>query len=121
MYSSSVYSCHLYLISSTSVVFTISVLYHAHPYTKCFFHISSFQEEMASLSHSIILLYFFALLIEEGPLVSPCYSLELSIQLSIFPFIPCFSFLLISVTHSCQTLCDPWTAAYQDSLSITSS
>ena len=64
----------------------ISVLYHAHPYMKCFFHISSFQEEMASLSHSIILLYFFALLIEEGPLLSPCYSLELGIQLSVsFP------------------------------------
>ena len=64
----------------------ISVLYHAHPYMKCFFHISSFQEEMAILSHSIILLYFFALLIEEGPLLSPCYSLELGIQLSVsFP------------------------------------
>ena len=106
MYSS-VYSYHLYLISSTSVVFTISVLYHAHPYMKCFFHISSFQEEMASLSHSIVLLSFFALLNEKGPLISPCYSLELGIHLSMsFPLSLASLFCSFrSLSH--VRLCDP--------------
>ena len=40
---------------------------------------SSLLEEVSSLSYSAVFLYFFALFIEEG---SPCYSLELCIQLS---------------------------------------
>ena len=43
--------------------------------------ISNFLEEISSLSHSIVFLYFFALITEEGFLISPCYSLELCIQL----------------------------------------
>ena len=39
--------------------------------------ISNILEEIANLSHSILFLYFFALIIEEGFLISPCYSLEL--------------------------------------------
>ena len=39
--------------------------------------ISSFLEEISSLSHSFVFLYFFALITEEGFLISPCYSLEL--------------------------------------------
>ena len=42
--------------------------------------ISNFLEEISSLSHSIISLYFFTLITEEGFLISPCYSLELCIQ-----------------------------------------
>ena len=45
---------------------------------KCSLGISNFLEEISSLSHSIVFLYFFALFIEEGLLISPCYSLELS-------------------------------------------
>ena len=45
--------------------------------------ISNFLEEISSLSHSIVFLYFFALITEEGFLISPCYSLELCIQMSI--------------------------------------
>ena len=41
------------------------------------FDISSSLEEISSLSHSIVSLYFFALITEEGFLVSACYSLEL--------------------------------------------
>ena len=52
---------------------------------KCSFDISSFLEEISSLSPSVVFLYFFALFIEEGRLVSPCLSLELSIQLGV-PF-----------------------------------
>ena len=42
--------------------------------------ISNFLEEISSLSHSIVFLYFFALITEEGFLISPCYSLELCIK-----------------------------------------
>ena len=38
----------------------------AHPYMKCSFDISNFLEEISSLSHSIVFLYFFVLFIEEG-------------------------------------------------------
>ena len=44
---------------------------------KCSFGISDFLEEISSLSHSVVFLYFFALITEEGFLISPCYSLEL--------------------------------------------
>ena len=45
--------------------------------------ISNFLEEISSLSNSIVFLYFFALISEEGFLISPCYSLELCIQMGI--------------------------------------
>jgi len=41
---------------------------------KCSLGISNFLEEISSLSHSIVFLYFFALIAEEGFLISPCYS-----------------------------------------------
>jgi len=44
---------------------------------KCSLGISNFLEEISSLSHSIVFLYFFALITEEDLLISPCYSLEL--------------------------------------------
>ena len=44
---------------------------------KCSLGISNFLEEISSLSHSIVFLSFFALITEEGFLISPCYSLEL--------------------------------------------
>ena len=43
--------------------------------------LSNFLEEISSLTHSIVFLYFFALSIYEGLLMFPCYSLELFIQL----------------------------------------
>ena len=49
---------------------------------KCSLGISNSFEEIASLSHSIRFLYFFALITEEGFLISTCYSLELYIQSS---------------------------------------
>ena len=45
--------------------------------------ISNFLEEISSLSHFIVFLYLFALIAEEGFLISPCYSLELCIQMGI--------------------------------------
>ena len=50
---------------------------------KCSLGISDFLEEISSLSHSVVFLYFFALIAEEGFLISPCYSLELCIQMFI--------------------------------------
>ena len=59
--------------------------------------ISNFLEEISNLSHSIVFLYFFAVITEEGFLISPCYSLELCIQMGIsflFSFAFCFSSFL---------------------------
>ena len=57
--------------------------------------ISNFLEGISSLSHSVIFLYFFALIAEEGFLISPCYSLELCIQMGIaFVFPVALTFLL---------------------------
>ena len=53
--------------------------------------VSSFLEEISSLSYSIVFLYFFALIAEEGFLISPSYSLELCIQMDIY-FLFCFAF-----------------------------
>ena len=44
---------------------------------------SNFLEEISSLSHSVVFLYFFALIAEEGFLISSCYSLELCIKMFI--------------------------------------
>ena len=62
---------------------------------KCSLGISDFFEEISSLSHSIVLLYFFTLFMWECFLISPCYCLELCNQLGMpFPF-P-FAFLFSS-------------------------
>ena len=52
---------------------------------------SNFLEEISSLSHFIVFLYFFALITEEGILISPCYSLEICIQMGV-PFLFSFAF-----------------------------
>ena len=41
---------------------------------KCFLGITNFLKEISGLSHSIVFLYFFALITEESFLVSPLYS-----------------------------------------------
>ena len=63
---------------------------------KCSLGISNFLEQISSLSHSVVFLYFFALIVEEGFLISPCYSLELCIRMLISPFLLCFSLLFFS-------------------------
>ena len=59
---------------------------------KCSRRISNFPEEISSLSYSVVFLYFFAFITEEGSLISPCYSLEVKSE---------------SESESCLTLCDP--------------
>ena len=65
------------------------------------------------LSHSIIFLYFFAFITEESLLISPCYSLELCIQMGVSFFfwgmvlIPvCCIMSLTSIHSSSSTLSD---------------
>ena len=59
--------------------------------------ISSFLEEIVSLFHSVVFLCFFALIAEEGFLISPCYSLELCTEMGItFLFSFAFASLLFS-------------------------
>ena len=75
---------------------------------------SSFLEEISILSHSTVFLYFFALITEEGFLISPCFSVELCIQMGIsflffFAFSVC-SQLIVSppqttVSLFCLILC----------------
>ena len=45
---------------------------------KCSLGISNFLEEISSLSYSVVFIYFFALITEEGFLISPCYSSNLT-------------------------------------------
>ena len=89
---SSVYSCHLFLYLLLLLGPYLSVLYWAHLCMKWFLGISNFPEEISRLSHSVVFLSFFALIAEEGFVISPCYSLELCIQ------------MLISFCFSCACL-----------------
>ena len=84
LYSSSVYSYHLILIYSASV--------RSIPFLSFIVPIFAWNVPMVSLiflKRSLVFLvlffslYFFALITEEGFLNSPCYSLELCIQMGI--------------------------------------
>ena len=97
LYSSSVYSCHLFLISSASV--------ESIPFLSFIEPIFAWNVPLVSLiflkrslvSHSVLFLYFFALITEEGFLISPCCSLELCIQMGIsFSHLPLTSLLFSS-------------------------
>ena len=92
LYSSSVYSCHL-LISSASVR-SIPFLSFIEPIFAWNVPMVSliFLEEISSPSHSVVFLYFFAFITEEGFLVSSCYSLELCIQMLYLSFSPLLFF-----------------------------
>ena len=80
-----------------------SVLYCAHLCMKSSLGMSNFLEEISSISHSIVFLYFFALITEEGFLISPCYSLEFCIQMGISFF---FSFGSLLFTAICKASTD---------------
>ena len=94
MYSSSVYSCHLFLKPSASVR-SIPFLSLIEPTFAWNVPLVSliFLKRPLVFPYSIIFLYFFALITEEGFLISPCYSLELCIQTGVsFLFSFAFSF-----------------------------
>ena len=52
---------------------------------KCSLGISNFLQEISSLSHSVVFLYFCALITEECFLISHCYYMELFIQMEELP------------------------------------
>ena len=60
---------------------------------KCSLGISNFLEEISSLSHSIVFLYFFALIIEEGFLISLLFFRTLHSNGYIYPLLLCLSLL----------------------------
>src|SRR5574337_130309 len=66
--------------------------------------ISNFLEEISSLSHSVVF-HFVALIAEEGFLISPCYSLELCLQMGIF-FLFSFAFHFPSFHSYCKAFSD---------------
>ena len=72
---------------------------------RCSPGISNFLDEISSFSYSIVFLYFFALIAEEGFLISPFYSLELCIQRGIsflFSFVFRFSSFLSYLYWECN-------------------
>ena len=92
LYSSSVCSCHLFLISSASVR-SIPFLSFIEPIFAWNVPLISLIFLKRSLVFPILLFsYFFALITEEGFLISPCYFLELCIQI-------CISLLFSFVFH----------------------
>ena len=112
LYSSSVYFCYLFLISSASVR-SISFLYFIVSIIawKYSLGISNFPEEISTLPHSIVFLYFLALITEEGFLISPCYWL---CDLERLTLISETTFCCLNAAasaakslQSCLTLCNP--------------
>ena len=99
LYSSSVYSCHFFLVSSALSISFLSFIFCM----KCSLGISNFLEEISSLSHFIVFLYLFALIIEKGFLISPCYSLKLCIQMGI-SFLSSVAFGLYPANKCCTFL-----------------
>ena len=100
---SSVYSCHPFLIFSTSVRFIPFLSFIVPIFAYFSFHVSNFLREIDNLSHSIVFLYFFSLITYEGFLISPYYSLELCIHMDItflFSFAFHFSFSAICKASS---------------------
>ena len=73
-YGSSMFSCHLFLISSASLRSIRFLSFTVPVFAWKVLLVSNFLEEISSLSHSIVFLYFFVLFTKEGFLISPCYS-----------------------------------------------
>ena len=99
LYNSSVYSCHIFLISSAYVKSIPFLSFIVPIFMKWSLGISNLLEEISSLSHPIVFFCFFALITEEGFLISPRYSMELCIRVkggSTFPFLICLSLLFFS-------------------------
>ena len=72
---------------------------------KCSPGISNFLEEISSLSHLIVFLYFLALITEEGFLISPCYSWNSEFKSVYLSFSPLF-FASLLFTAMCKAFSD---------------
>ena len=111
LYSSSVYSFHLFLISSASVrsMSFLSFIVSIFAWNDSSLGICNFPEEISGLSHCIVFLYLFTLITEEGFLISPCYFLELCIQMGIsFLFSLLFASLLLTALGLLSFLRQPF-------------
>ena len=98
----------LCIIATSSYYFPLLLgPYHFCPHLCmiCSLSISNFLEEISRLSHSIVFLYFFALIPEEGFLISPCYSLGLCIQMGI-SFLCSFAFHFFFFSAICKASSD---------------
>ena len=71
------------------------VLYCAHLCMKCSLGISNFLEEISGFSHSFVFLYFFALIAEEGFLMSPSILWNSAFKWVYFSFFFSHCFLLL--------------------------
>ena len=109
LYSSHVYPCHL-LISSASVRSIPFLSFIVPIFARNVSLVSLiFLKDLYSLSHSIVFLYFFALITEEGFLIAPCSSLELCIQMSIsFLFSFAFTFSSFLILPLCMSFSWGW-------------
>ena len=105
VYSSSVHSSHVFLISSASVR-SVPFLPFIEPIFAWIVPLVSL-EEICSVSHSIVSLYFFALITEEIFLISPCYSLESCIQTGI-SFLSSLLFASLLFTAICKASSDSY-------------
>ena len=97
LYSSSVYSCHLFLISSASFRSLPFLFFWTHLCMKCSLGISNFLEELSSLSHCFPF-YCFSLFLCTGHWERFSYLFllffgTLHSDAYIFPFLLCFSLL----------------------------
>ena len=72
---------------------------------KCSLGIFNFLEKTSSLSHSIVFLYFFALITDKGFLIFSFYSLELCIQMVYLSFYP-LPFASLLFTAICKASSD---------------
>ena len=136
LYSFSVYSCHLFLISSASVRSLPSILYRAHLCMLCSLGISNFLEEISSLSHSIVSLflcivhlrrlsYFFLLfsgilhsvryIFPLSPWLLPLFFSQIFVkppQTTTLPFLYFFFLGMVLITASCTML---WNSIHSSS------
>ena len=106
LYSSSVYSYHLFLISSASISpyhFCPLLSPSLHEMFPWYFWFS--WRDLYSLSHSIVFLCFFALIAEEGFLISSCYSLGLCSQMLV-SFLFSLAFTSLLFTAICKASSD---------------
>ena len=73
---------------------------------KCSLGISNFLEEISSLSRSVVFLYLFAWIAEEGFVISSCPSLELCIQCCLYLFFFPLLFASLLFTAVCKASSD---------------
>ena len=96
LYSSSLSSCHLFLISSALLIPYVFCPLLCPSCMKYSLGVSNFLEEISSLSHSIVFLYFFELNTKEVFCISPCHSWNSAFKWVYLSFSLCLWLLFFS-------------------------